>query len=53
MPDETALTKKMINRGTDRFFCLSCLAEHFGVTEAILHQKIRDFREMGCTLFKD
>ena len=52
VPDETALTKKMINRGADRFYCLSCLADHFEVTEVILRQKIREFREMGCTLFK-
>ena len=51
IPDETALTKKMINRGADRFFCLSCLAEHFEVSENALQQKIREFREMGCTLF--
>ena len=52
VPDETALTKKMINRGADRFYCLSCLADHFEVTEETLRQKIREFREMGCTLFK-
>ncbi len=51
-PDEIALTKKTISRGADRFFCLSCLADHFEVTEEILRQKIREFREMGCTLFK-
>lgn len=50
--DEIALTKKMINRGATRFFCLSCLAAHFDVTEDILREKIREFREMGCTLFR-
>ena len=49
--DEIALTKKMINRGAEQFFCLSCLAEHFDVPEENLRQKIREFREMGCTLF--
>ena len=51
-PDETALTKKMINRGATRFLCLSCLAAHFEVTEDALREKIREFREMGCTLFR-
>ncbi len=49
--DEIGLTKKLINRGATRFFCLSCLAEHFEVTEEDLKRKIREFREMGCTLF--
>ena len=51
-PDEIALTRKMINRGASRFFCLSCLAARFDVTEEALHRKIREFREMGCTLFR-
>ncbi len=49
--DEIALTKKLINRGAEHFFCLSCLAVHFEATEESLREKIRYFREMGCTLF--
>ncbi len=49
--DEIALSRKLVNRGTTRFWCITCLAEHFQVTEADLEQKIRDFRAMGCTLF--
>ena len=49
--DEIALTRKMVSRGADRFFCLSCLALRFEVTEDTLREKIREFREMGCTLF--
>ncbi len=52
VPDETALTKKMISRGAEHFFCLSCLADHFEVTEEALRRKITEFREMGCTLFR-
>ena len=51
VPDEMALTRKLINRGTQEFLCLPCLALRFGVTEGVLHEKIREFREMGCTLF--
>ena len=53
IPDEIALTKKLINRGTSRFFCLSCLSVHFDVSEDALQAKIREFREMGCTLFSE
>ena len=51
IPDEIALTKKLINRGTARFFCLSCLSVHFDVSEEDLLVKIREFREIGCSLF--
>ena len=50
--DEAALTRKLVNRGTADFFCLSCLAAHFQVPEEALLKKIREFREMGCTLFE-
>ena len=49
--DETALTRKLINRGTTEFFCLSCLANHFQLSEDILLKKIEEFKAMGCTLF--
>ena len=51
VPDEIALTKKLINRGVSDFLCLSCLSERFQVPEDILREKIVQFREMGCTLF--
>jgi hypothetical protein len=41
----------MISRGAESFLCLSCLADHFEVPEQALRQKIKEFREMGCTLF--
>lgn len=50
-PDEIGLTKKLINRGATEYFCLSCLAARFQVSEDDLRQKIREFRAMGCTLF--
>ena len=49
--DETALTRKLINRGATEFFCLSCLADHFQLSEDILRKKIDEFKAMGCTLF--
>ncbi len=49
--DEIGLTKKLVNRGAERFLCLKCLSEHFGVSEEALKEKIVQFKEMGCTLF--
>ena len=31
-----ALTKKLVNRGCERFYCLPCLAAQFGVSEELL-----------------
>ena len=50
--DEVAMTRKMVNRGADSFFCFPCLAEHFQVTEEILRKKAEEFKAMGCTLFQ-
>ena len=49
--DEIALTKKLINRGAKKYYCLSCLSLRFEVPESVLQEKIVQFREMGCTLF--
>lgn len=49
--DEIGLTKKLINRGTERFFCKTCLAKKFRVSEELLSRKIQEFRAMGCVLF--
>lgn len=49
--DEIALTRKLVNRGAERFYCLTCLAARFDVSEDVLREKIVQLREMGCTLF--
>ena len=46
------MTRKMINRGAESFYCLSCLADHFELTVDILREKIKEFKAMGCTLFE-
>ena len=51
-PDEVALTKKLVNRGTEEFMCLSCLAEMFKVSEELLLKKIDQYRRQGCVLFQ-
>lgn len=51
LSDDIGATKKLINRGTTEFMCISCLAEKFGVTTERLHEKIEYWRESGCLLF--
>ena len=50
--DDVAMTRKMINRGAEVFYCLPCLAAHFELPEEILREKIKEFKAMGCTLFE-
>lgn len=50
--NDIGLTKKLINRGSTEFLCIDCIAEKFGCTKELLEEKIRQFKESGCTLFK-
>ncbi len=51
--DETAIYKRLINRAAtaDELLCKNCLAEHLGVTADVIDDKIKHFRDIGCTLF--
>ncbi len=49
--DEIAVYKRMVSRAAERFLCVSCFAKKFGVSEALVYEKIEHFRAMGCTLF--
>lgn len=50
--NDIGLTKKLIDKKTDKFYCLACLAEYLEVTEEELLAKIEEFKAEGCTLFK-
>ena len=49
--DEIAVTKKLINRGTTQYYCVSCLAAYFEVRPEDIQERIHYFRQTGCTLF--
>ncbi len=50
--DEIGLTKKLISKDATSFYCMDCLAEYLCVTVEELQDKIEEFKEEGCTLFK-
>lgn len=50
--DEIGITKKLIDKKTKTFYCITCLAEYLEVTEEELLDKIEEFKDEGCTLFK-
>lgn len=51
--DEIAIHKKLFNRAATEFMCRDCCAEHFGVSVDLINEKIRQYKEMGCTLFEE
>lgn len=51
--DEVAVTKKLVNRGATAFYCVDCLARRFEVRPADILERIRHFKQTGCTLFED
>ena len=50
--DEIGLTKKLINKKAVSFYCIDCLADYLEVTTEELLDKLEEFKEEGCTLFK-
>lgn len=49
--DEISVYRKLVNREAVSFLCKSCLADYFGVSEAKIDEKIRQFKRNGCLLF--
>jgi len=48
---EAGLTKKLINRGATKYFCLTCLSEKLKVSEETLLKRAEYFKKTGCILF--
>ena len=50
--DVIGINKKMLGKNTKEFFCMDCFASYLGTTVEDLLEKIEEFKEEGCTLFK-
>lgn len=50
--NEIGLTQKLIDKKSIHFYCIDCLADYLEVTTEELLDKIEEFKEEGCTLFK-
>ncbi|MEG2597049.1 MAG: hypothetical protein RR977_01375 [Oscillospiraceae bacterium] len=46
-----AIYKRMVNRAATEYLCMTCFAEEFHVEESLIHEKIKQFKKMGCILF--
>ena len=49
--DEIAITRKLVNRGCDSFYCVPCLAARFSISEEDVRALIERFKAAGCSLF--
>jgi len=52
MNDIVALNKKLIGRNVEKICCLDCLSDYLEVTPDELLDKVQEFKEQGCSLFK-
>ena len=50
--DTVGINKKMLGAEIRNFYCMNCLAEYLECTVDELLEKIEEFKEEGCTLFK-
>ncbi len=50
--DTIGINKKLLGKNIRNFYCMDCLADYLGCTVQELLDKIEEFKEEGCTLFK-
>lgn len=50
--DTIGINKKMISSEIKNFYCMECLSDYLGCSTEDLLEKIEEFKDEGCTLFK-
>ena len=50
--DTVGINKKLLGNDVENIFCMECLADYLAVSVEDLEEKIEEFKEQGCTLFK-
>jgi len=49
--NEIGLSKKLLGRKIQNFFCIDCLAVQLEVDTEFLIEKVEEFKSQGCILF--
>lgn len=50
--DTIGINRKLLGKKVSKFYCMDCLADYLGCTVEDLLEKIEEFKEEGCDLFK-
>lgn len=50
--DEIGASMKLLGIETEQFYCIDCLSAYLEVTPEEIKEKIKLFKEDGCTLFQ-
>lgn len=50
--DTIGINKKLLGECVGNYYCMDCLADYLECTVQELLDKIEEFKEEGCTLFK-
>lgn len=50
--DTVGINKKMLGKDIKSFYCMECLSDYLGCSVDDLLEKIEEFKEEGCVLFK-
>lgn len=50
--DTVGINKKLLGKDIRNYYCMDCLADYLGCTVEELLEKIEEFKEEGCDLFK-
>lgn len=50
--DTLGINKKLISKDIVNYFCMDCLAEYLGCSVEDILDKIEEFKQEGCNLFK-
>ncbi|MBO6272671.1 hypothetical protein J6O48_07805 [bacterium] len=50
--DTIGINKKLLGESIDKFYCIDCLASYFDCDVQDIYDKIEEFKEEGCKLFK-
>lgn len=50
--NEIGLNKKLLGRNIEKFQCMPCLSDYLEISIEDLTERIQEFKDAGCVLFK-